>query len=241
MPGLVVGSISPDAGYAMSRFGLDVFSHQFLGSVVFCLPVGLVLVVLFNALRSRLGTVPSFRVPPGLLAGELWRLGSLWSVVGSILLGAWTHVFWDAFTNQHGWFVLRFDLLRVGVASVGYRTVRFCHLLWYASSFLGIFWLCRAYEKSRLASLAASSAGGQGRLWLTAILVASLVLPMGLLHHLLGGLAGMALVALASALSVIGGIWAMDRAARIAVGGSAREEKVAGLVDKAASWKGAEK
>ena len=52
-PALVVGSVGPDAGYAFGWLGADQVSHRFLGSFVFCLPVGLVLVGLFKcAVRS---------------------------------------------------------------------------------------------------------------------------------------------------------------------------------------------
>ncbi len=30
----------------------------------------------------------------------------------SLLLGAWTHNFWDAFTHEHGWFVERIPWLQ---------------------------------------------------------------------------------------------------------------------------------
>src|ERR1039458_366285 len=54
-PALVIGSLSPDAGYCLGNLGgLDwgTFSHGMLGSVAFCLPVGVVLLALFYGLRA---------------------------------------------------------------------------------------------------------------------------------------------------------------------------------------------
>jgi hypothetical protein len=215
LPGLVAGSVSPDAGYPFSRFGLDTLSHRLLGSVIFCLPVGLAVVALFSALRSRVGAVSPFRIPEDVVVGETWRAGSRLALVVSVLIGAWTHIFWDGFTNPHGWFVVRLDLLQVVIALVGHRTIRVCHLLWYASSFLGMLCLCRVYQKSLLDSSGADAVA-QRRLWLTAILVAAAVLPIGVVHHLFTGVAGMLLVTALTAFMLIGGILVMDRGVRLA-------------------------
>src|ERR1035438_3630138 len=54
-PALVIGSLAPDAGYCLGELGgrdWGVFTHGVLGSVVFCLPLGMVLLALFYALRS---------------------------------------------------------------------------------------------------------------------------------------------------------------------------------------------
>src|ERR1039458_6493774 len=56
-PALVIGSLSPDAGYCLGDLGgLDwgTFSHGLLGSVAFCLPVGIVMLALFYGLRAVL-------------------------------------------------------------------------------------------------------------------------------------------------------------------------------------------
>src|SRR6267142_2803077 len=48
-PALVVGSITPDVGYCFGRLNVEEFSHSFVGSLAFCLPVGLLMVAIFYA------------------------------------------------------------------------------------------------------------------------------------------------------------------------------------------------
>ncbi len=51
-PALIIGSLSPDVGYFFGHFRLGEFSHRLLpGSFGFCLPVGLVLVLVFYIAR----------------------------------------------------------------------------------------------------------------------------------------------------------------------------------------------
>ena len=57
-PALVIGSLCPDSGYL---FHAGNFSHRFLaGSFGFCLPVGLVLVLVFYGVRRPvIGILPA--------------------------------------------------------------------------------------------------------------------------------------------------------------------------------------
>jgi len=170
-PGLVIGSIIPDAGYLFGS-NADRFSHRFIGSFAFCLPVGLAVLAAwhseFNAkiqrrrgakgrtefssrkISHRLMTVRNGTLAVKSLAALrlcALALKSLLVVSLSILIGAWTHLVWDSFTNNHGWFVERFATLRSPVLSIAGHEVRVCHLLWYASSFVGVALLCLAYDK----------------------------------------------------------------------------------------------
>jgi Domain of unknown function (DUF4184) len=199
-PALLAGTISPDIGYAFGRFGWDDLSHRFVGSLVFCLPVGLCVVGLFHALRSRFS-------PDGSGGGELWRLGPPLAIVVSILIGAWTHLLWDSFTNQHGWVVLHLDILQIGLATVADHTVRICHLLWYLSSFVGVLWIYRACQESRVHRAATTDETGRRREWGGAVVIAALVLPIGALHHSIHGLVGACLVALLSVLLILGAVF----------------------------------
>lgn len=60
LPALIIGSVSPDAGYLFGEKGAGGFSHGFLGSFGFCLPAGLLMVALFYSLRAPLaGILPA--------------------------------------------------------------------------------------------------------------------------------------------------------------------------------------
>jgi hypothetical protein len=196
LPALVVGSVCPDAGYAFAGLGADGLAHRFVGSFVFCLPVGLGLLGLF--VRGREWFV---RLVPGSFQAVfrplcLVPLGSRGVVVCSLLVGTWTHLLWDSFTNQQGQATLFFSGLRVAVASVAGHQVRVCHVLWYASSFAGVAWLLLAYERWLLRM-------STGLLWwrpsrghvAKLLLLAALVLPIGAVHHLAQGWPGYIVVA----------------------------------------------
>src|ERR1041385_6474131 len=98
-PGLVVGAVVPDAGYAV---GLDFYSHSWIGSVIFSLPVGMVMLILFYWLRG-----PASRWLPSRqreLFQPLCRSnpGPWYGIIASLLIGAWTHLVWDSFTHKYG-------------------------------------------------------------------------------------------------------------------------------------------
>ena len=206
-PALVIGSLSPDAGYCLRNLGgLDwgTFSHGLLGSVAFCLPVGVVLLALFYGLRA-----PVVRMLPAPYQQAFlplcWRpLGSPWAVVISLLIGVWTHLLWDSFTHKDGWCVAHLPMLQYVVVTVAGRTARVFILLWYVSTFAGMIWLFLVFDKWKRACVnEGATASGKGGLRY-AVLVALLVLPIELVHHLFGSdRPGLYLIAAACALPVL--------------------------------------
>jgi hypothetical protein len=183
-PALVIGSVTPDASYCLGEKAGGAFGHSLLGSVAFCLPVGIVLVALFYGLRSPVVRMLPAPYQQAFLPLCRRPLGSLWVVVISLLIGAWTHILWDSFTHKEGWCVQHLPVLQCVVISVGSHTARVCHLLWYGCSFAGVIWLFLAFEKWKQACVN-GHAGAPGKAVLRdAVLVAVLVLPIELAHHL---------------------------------------------------------
>ena len=129
---LVVGCLVPDLATSMTDY-LEYFSHTILGSLVFCLPVGLLTLWIFRQVRAPLiSTLPnphrdillSIRtVPPG----------SLVQVMVSLLLGSWLHIAWDSFTHDHSWLVRHSVLSSFTVGRMPLN-----HLLWLLSSLIGV-------------------------------------------------------------------------------------------------------
>jgi hypothetical protein len=124
----------------------------------------------------------------------------------SLLLGTWTHLAWDSLTHTRGWMVLHVPLLQAvvvvihvpfwrdpGPVDYGHE-LRVCHLLWYLSSFFGVAVLCYVYEKWLGSTRPATAAISRAKAIRNAVLVGLLVLPLEALHHLIGNLAGFALV-----------------------------------------------
>ncbi len=101
---LVVGSTSPDLLYAVSGLVYRPVMHDLAGLFLFCLPVTLMLTWVVR----RVAPTVAVHLPEGGLFA--WRdygvLGAVrhrWYVVGwSALLGAASHMGWDAFTHPGG-------------------------------------------------------------------------------------------------------------------------------------------
>ena len=203
-PALIIGSVVPDAGYLFGEAHGGRFSHEFVGSFGFCLPAGLVMVGLFYWLRA-----PAARLLPAPYQRALLPLcqrppSSLWAIVISLLIGAWTHLLWDSFTHISGWIVQHVPVLQGQITLVMGHEVRVCHLLWYGCSFAGMVWLFAMFEKWKQGAVgAAPGVRSRSVLW-DAVLVALSVVPIELVHHLVRlNKLGLCLLALACALLAV--------------------------------------
>jgi len=183
-PALVIGSLTPDAGYLFGEARFGSFTHRFLGSLGFCLPVGLLLVALFYGLRSPLVSMLPATYQRAFLPLCRRPAGSIWAIVISLLIGAWTHQAWDSFTHTTGWCVQHVPLLRAPLISVAGRTARVCHVLWYGCSFAGVVWLFLLFERWKQTQLELGAGVARKGVLRDAVLVALLVLPIELVHHL---------------------------------------------------------
>ena len=102
---LIIGSMTPDMHYFLP-FAVDRAStHSVSGLVWFCWPMGLALYLLYHRLLKQplvllLPQAAASRINPWLNPGRLPR--ATWNAVSlSLLVGAATHITWDAFTHQH--------------------------------------------------------------------------------------------------------------------------------------------
>lgn len=113
---LVIGTVSPDIGYYLGSVGLNLRTHTLVGSLTLCLPMALALLVILTLLRR----------PLCLLLPQPHRQ-ALWPIVNVndptnlncglticmwILLGAWTHIAWDACTHRTGLVVQQLAFLQ---------------------------------------------------------------------------------------------------------------------------------
>jgi hypothetical protein len=203
-PALVIGSLSPDAGYLFGKYHLAEFSHRLIGSVGFCLPVGIVALLVLYGVVSRIAPVlpnPFRRV---LLPLSQRPVGSPLVVVISVVLGACLHIVWDSFTHKDGWMVEHLAVLQWPIALVGHRTVKICHLLWYASTFAGVVWLFMAYQRWLQAATESSPRLSFWAKVRNAVLIATVMLAIGMVHHLVRHPAGDFFVVGLSALLAVG-------------------------------------
>lgn len=131
---LIAGSMAPDLEHFLYLAPRSDFSHTLPGLFLFCLPVGFLLLSLFY--RLWLPAVlpylsfPSGRPfdPPGHFAGMGFGL----------LIGALTHIGWDAFTHEYGFAVLRLPALSATVWEGHWYALPVFKILQHGSSLLGL-------------------------------------------------------------------------------------------------------
>lgn len=151
--GLIIGSLTPDFEYFIRMQIKSEYSHTVLGLLTFNLPMGLVIAFIYhnwvrNALISNL-PYPLYR---RFFCAISFNWNSFfkknWLVVMySILIGAASHIFWDSFTHDHGFFVERSPFLKQSVSILNH-SVPILKLLQHGSTCIGaiiiglyVYWL----------------------------------------------------------------------------------------------------
>jgi hypothetical protein len=133
--------MTPDFEYLLRLEPSGRFGHTALGLLTFCLPLGLLVWMVFQVLVAP-GLLAV--VPPGLAAALepparlSWRdHGRVAGAALAILLGAASHVAWDGFTHGHGWAVAWFPALRAEVAPALFPGTVWFKLLQHLSTVVG--------------------------------------------------------------------------------------------------------
>lgn len=145
---LVLGSLTPDLGYYVNNFKLATFAHTLPGSFLACIPAGVLLIIVFYLFCKPLCYVlPSpHRQALLSLCPDFPTAAGRWGIIlASLLLGAWGHNFWDAFTHERGWFVERIPWLMTPVVQLGSLNVRVYLVLQELSTVLGFAIVVIAY------------------------------------------------------------------------------------------------
>jgi Domain of unknown function (DUF4184) len=163
---LIIGAMIPDLPYYVPSAADRALSqlpetHRFEGSFTTCLVLGYALLAAVFLLRRPLTALLSVRARR-LCLGALapfsrrpleWLLAPL-----AILLGVWTHLFWDSFTHMDGWMVHRVAALSAPVV-IGPYTGTVCHVLQYLSSVFGLAVMGVWYWRLPAAPAAPAEAG----------------------------------------------------------------------------------
>ena len=145
---LVIGSMTPDVGYSLNRFDLSNFAHTMVGSFVACVPTGLILLVIFGLFRRPVAyALPSpHRQALMPLCSPFPRKLVDWGVLLLALwVGAWTHIFWDAFTHDGGWFVEHWPALQQSLGDWWDSNVHVYLVLQELSTVIGFALIVLAY------------------------------------------------------------------------------------------------
>jgi hypothetical protein len=155
---LVIGSMTPDFPYFIPLFPFSGFSHSIIGLFVYCLPLGLISLVVFHFLIKY----PALSLLPvshqqrlyGVAGGfSFWPLRRFLLIILSTLLGAFTHILWDSFTHPGGWMVQQFIILKSPIFTFDSHPVRMYEFLQHSSTLLGgillLYWYSEWYKRTK--------------------------------------------------------------------------------------------
>lgn len=142
LTGLVIGSLTPDFEYFLRMRIKSNYSHTIDGLFWFDIPLGLLLAFIFhNVVRDSL-----FDNLPTILKSRFSEFRQFdwngyfkrsWFVVTiSILIGAASHILWDSFTHDHGYFVQTIPALQNSVDFLGGQ-IQILKILQHSSTLLG--------------------------------------------------------------------------------------------------------
>lgn len=140
LPALVIGSMAPDFVYFFSLGVTGSFSHSGPGILLYCVPAGAVVYILyFTLLRQPLLAW----LPRAISARMAWQIvwplhdaRAVGGVLGSLAIGASTHVFWDSFTHDNTAVVPHLGVLR-SLVSIGSFEIPVFKVLQHMSSLVG--------------------------------------------------------------------------------------------------------
>jgi hypothetical protein len=111
LTGLIIGSLTPDFEYFLRMKIESNYSHTIAGLFWFDLPLGILLAFFFhnivrNSLFDNLPKLLNFRFSSfKQFDWNVYFKRNWFIVIISILIGAASHLFWDSFTHDHGYFV----------------------------------------------------------------------------------------------------------------------------------------
>ena len=170
---LVIGSMTPDVPLFLPLSVTRTPTHTLLALFWFCLPVGVGVYLLFDRvleqpLRALMPLAVQRRLTP---AGGV-RRPPAWApaVLVSVLVGAATHIVWDAFTHGQSAVGRLFPLLEARLFTVSGYTVYVFSVLQHASSAIGTvvmaMWIARWYRTAPQAPLATAGLTPRARRWL---------------------------------------------------------------------------
>ena len=168
LPALMIGAMSPDFAYLVSFAANRMQTHTLAGLFTFCLPVGLAVWLLYVCVLEQ---------PTVALLPDPWRshftrnpepisLRALWFVSVGIVVGAMTHITWDAFTHALTPVTEVFPVFRTPLFEFHGVTVRLYWLLQILSSLVGgivlLVWALTA--PTRTAPLSPHTSKGECRI-----------------------------------------------------------------------------
>lgn len=151
---LTIGSMTPDFEFFLSLSDGKAIGHTIPGIFLFDVPVGLITLLLFHLLiKFPLLSLLSHSIQSRLYSSasnfRFFPFSRFCLIILSLIIGAGTHLFIDAFTHADGWFVQNISFLSAPLFSTSHGIVRVYFALQYLGSFLlaliMIYWFLKWY------------------------------------------------------------------------------------------------
>lgn len=135
---MVIGSLAPDLATCIDDW--EYFSHTAIGSIVFCMPLGLLTLKLFHLLRRPV--VLAFPNPHRDALLPLCEIDppTVLTTISSLLIAIWAHITWDLFTHSHSWLLPHMPFMETTIGGYSVRS-----LFWAFSSLFGSVFVAGYY------------------------------------------------------------------------------------------------
>jgi membrane-bound metal-dependent hydrolase YbcI (DUF457 family) len=171
---LMIGSMAPDFGYFFSRAESRQITHSFAGLFTFSLPMGLAVWLFYIAILEKATiTLLSDRWHTRFAHTDAITRSLILRAAAAIVLGAATHLLWDAFTHRDTFITTHWTALLAATPGFGWLPIY--HLLQGVSSVVGLvilgFWmrsLHRQPARSLIRPYAISKRSRVAAIWLLA-------------------------------------------------------------------------
>ncbi|MES2545491.1 MAG: DUF4184 family protein [Bacteroidota bacterium] len=140
--GLIIGSMSPDFEYFIRMKVQSNISHTLLGLILFNIPAGFLVALLVHEIIKKplIENLPSFFQDRLVILKNINWIDYLkfnfGYVIISILIGAFSHIFWDGFTHESGYLAEKIPFLQNEIMKIP-----FYKILQHLSSLIGMIFI----------------------------------------------------------------------------------------------------
>lgn len=143
LPALITGSLSPDLFYSVGLYDIATTAHHLPGWFYTAFPLCLLIFLIVRLLSCPLSVL----FPISFSRYEKQNYKDRVVFVLSLFIGAVTHIVWDAFTHNKGFFVELIPLLqfRVFHSITNGQGINIYKILQHLSSLLGLLYLTMKY------------------------------------------------------------------------------------------------
>ena len=183
---LVIGSLTPDFEYFIRMKVYSTYSHNWTGLFWFDLPLGLLLLMIYNYLvkNKLIGHLPVYfnkRFSQFKNSGRQYFGHNFLIILLCLLIGAASHIFWDSFTHPTGYFVVHHHFLSHKII-IQHFTIPVYNILQHLSTLMGIIIIL--YAINQLQPGETTKVKQIAPYWIKVVVISALILLIRMLSGL---------------------------------------------------------